>query len=111
VLNFAQHARKGREGMGVPGGCSSPAKRPTKASAPGLGGGGGGGMQRTEGGECSAATAGPVSVVGRSESAPARAFSWAGSVFPHVKFFILLDLVGHCNYSNNSWSINKAYVQ
>jgi len=34
VLSFAQN--KGREGVGVPGGCSSPAKRPTIASARGL---------------------------------------------------------------------------
>jgi len=37
VLSFAQDEGKGRKGVGVPGGCSSPAKRPTKASAPGLG--------------------------------------------------------------------------
>jgi hypothetical protein len=29
--------------MGIPGGCSPPEKRPTKASTPGVGGGGGGG--------------------------------------------------------------------
>jgi hypothetical protein len=36
VRSFAQHEGKGREEVGVPGGCSLPAKRPTKASAPWL---------------------------------------------------------------------------
>jgi len=34
---LGSHSRKGREGVGIPGGCSSPAKRPAKALAPGAG--------------------------------------------------------------------------
>ena len=38
MLGFAQtHGRNGGEGVGIPDGCSSPEKRPTKASSPGLG--------------------------------------------------------------------------
>jgi len=128
VLSFAQHEGKGREGVGVPGGCSSPAKRPTKASAPGLGR-----RRRREyhaeerevsgrkgllgGGRGNAATAGPVGgcwaqrrectgtglVLGRFFFTHFFGNFFFIIISPPFNFFILLDFIsiifmGHCQW-------------